>query len=81
MSQFDHLTCDETFRLLDDYLDRELSSEEQRLVEEHLKVCAACAEDFTFEAEILREIRAKIDRIDLPEGLMDKILKRLDKNG
>ncbi len=80
MNQFDHLTCDETYRSLDDYLDRELSPEEQRLVEEHLKVCAACVKSFTFEAEVLQQIRAKIARIDLPDGLMDKVLKRLDEN-
>ena len=77
MSQFDHLTCDETFHLLDDYLDRELTADEQRLVEAHLKVCVACAQDFNFESAVLAQIRNKIERIDLPDGLMAKILGRL----
>ena len=78
MSPLDRITCDESLRMLDDYLDRELSPQEQRLVEEHLEVCAACEQDFRFEAGVLQQIRAKIDRIDLPNDLMKKILGRLD---
>ena len=35
-----------TYDLLADYIDGRLSGEEKERVEEHLKVCAHCAEDF-----------------------------------
>jgi len=38
-------TCEETFRRLEDYVDRELSAEEMERVREHLKTC----EGFTHE--------------------------------
>lgn len=77
MDHVNRITCDESIRLLDNYLDRELRPEEQRLVEEHLKVCAACARTFGFEGQVIQQIRAKLDRIVLPEDLMKKIRQRL----
>jgi predicted anti-sigma-YlaC factor YlaD len=38
----DRLTCEETFRRLDDYLDRELNHHEMALVRKHLKACDVC---------------------------------------
>ncbi len=46
----DRLTCEEVFARLDDYVDRELSAEEARLVEEHCAVCDVCAREYRFEA-------------------------------
>jgi anti-sigma factor (TIGR02949 family) len=67
------LTCEETFRKLDDYLDRELAAEEMELVRQHLETCAGCTQEFGFEASVLREVRAKIQRIDAPAGLLARI--------
>ena len=78
MSSPDRLDCHETFRLLDDYLDRELSVDEQRLVEQHLEECARCSSEFSFEANVLEQIRLKIKRVDLPADLLQKIRSRLD---
>jgi anti-sigma factor (TIGR02949 family) len=73
MSRIDRYTCQETFSRLNDYLDRELSPEEMRLVEEHLAVCAFCVLEFAFEANVLREVRSKVQSIQAPEGLMSKV--------
>ena len=53
MTHLNRYTCEEAFRRLDDYLDRELSSEETALVHEHLEICAGCAREFNFEASVL----------------------------
>jgi anti-sigma factor (TIGR02949 family) len=74
MAQIDRYTCEETFRRLDDYLDRELSAEEMRLVQEHLEVCAFCVLEFAFEANVLREVRTKLRAIPAPPGLMSKVM-------
>jgi anti-sigma factor (TIGR02949 family) len=72
-------TCEEAFRRLDDYLDRELSLREMALVGEHLDTCAVCAREFAFEARLLREVREKIARVDVPPALLSRIIKQLEQ--
>jgi len=71
------LNCQETFRRLDDYLDRELDAAELAAVEAHLEICAICAAEFLLEREVLDDIRGKLRRIKLPEGLRARISARL----
>ncbi|MFQ5889498.1 MAG: anti-sigma factor family protein [Gemmatimonadota bacterium] len=73
----DRFTCREVFRRLDDFVDRELSPGEVRLVEDHLERCAACASEYRFEASVVAELRAKIRRIQVPEDLMARISRKL----
>lgn len=79
MTHLNRYTCEEAFRRLDDYLDRELSAEEMTLVHEHLDTCAGCAREFNFEASVLRGVREKLRQIDLPESLQARILAALGK--
>lgn len=72
-------TCEEAFRRLDDYLDRELSTEETVLVREHLEICAGCAQEFNFEASVLKGVRQKLRQIDLPASLQARILSVLER--
>ncbi len=69
----DQMTCEETFRRLDDFLDHELSESECLLVQEHLEICAICAAEFKFEASIWSEVRAKLQRMAVPPGLREKV--------
>jgi len=77
MTHLSRYTCEEAFRRLDDYLDRELSAEEMTLVHEHLDICAGCAREFNFEASVLRGVREKLRQIDLPDSLQARILAAL----
>jgi len=70
----DQLTCEETFRRLDDFLDHELSAEECRLVQQHLEICAVCAKEFDFEASVWDEVRAKLQHTVVPPNLREKVL-------
>ncbi len=70
-------TCEEAFRRLDDFLDRRLSSEETRLVEEHLQICEACTREFTFESSVLSGIRKKLRQLNAPPGLLERVLAQL----
>lgn len=79
MTPLNRYTCEEAFRRLDDYLDRELSSEETVLVREHLEICAGCAREFNFEASVLTGVRDKLRQIDVPESLQMRILSVLEK--
>ena len=69
----DRLDCNEAFARLDDYLDRELTPEEMRLVIEHLEVCAFCMLEFEFEARVLQEVRSKLRALPVPGGLLEKV--------
>jgi anti-sigma factor (TIGR02949 family) len=73
----DRMTCEAAFRRLDDYLDRELSREEMRQVEEHLRICDVCTSEFVFEASVLTGVRRKLQSIEAPADLLARIAARL----
>jgi anti-sigma factor (TIGR02949 family) len=73
----DRVTCEEAFRQLDDYLDRELAPEEMRLIDEHLATCAACLREFTFERSVLNQVRDKLRQVAVPPELLARISAQL----
>jgi anti-sigma factor RsiW len=73
VSPIDRFTCEETFRRLDLYVDRELSAEEMALVRQHLEVCAVCAGEYAFEEGVLGGIRERLQRIDVAPSLLEKV--------
>jgi len=77
MAALDRYTCEDAFRRLDDYLDRELSPREVDLVREHLELCAACASEYQFEEGVIRQVREKLARLPAPEGLLSRIAASL----
>ena len=70
-------TCEEAFRRLDDFLDRRLSPDETRLVEEHLQICAACTREFSFEASVLDGVKRKLRHVEAPPDLLSRILGQI----
>ena len=79
MKEIDRLTCEETFRRLDDYLDRELSQHEMALVRKHLKACDVCESRYVFEDTIFDAVRKKLRQVPLPDGLRDRVFARLEE--
>ena len=78
--RLDQKTCEETFRRLDDYLDRQLSAEETRMVEDHLHTCAMCAREFKFEAGVIEGIRDKLRRVTAPPELLARIVGEINRS-
>jgi anti-sigma factor (TIGR02949 family) len=76
--RLDRTTCEETFRRLDDYLDRRLSPEETRLIEEHLHTCEACNREFVFEASVIEAVRQKLRRVAAPPDLIARISAQIE---
>jgi anti-sigma factor (TIGR02949 family) len=74
------LDCEETFRRLDDYLDRALPLEEQRLVEEHLAGCVTCAREYRFEQDVIDQIRSSLRRLDVPADLFARLSRQLEES-
>ena len=81
MTNVDRYTCQEAFRRLDDYLDRELSAEEMRLVREHVELCAVCAAEFKFERSVVDGVRSKLRQVDLPPDLIARVIGSLPRGG
>lgn len=71
------ITCEEAFRQLDDYLDRELAADEMRLIEEHLAICSGCLREFTFEGSVLDGVRGKLRRVAVPHEMLARISANL----
>ena len=71
--QLDRFTCEEAFRRLDDFLDRELSTKELARVQRHLDTCAACAREFAFEAQLLSGLRRRLREVAAPNALISRI--------
>ncbi|NOT35538.1 MAG: anti-sigma factor [Candidatus Eisenbacteria bacterium] len=79
MTPANRLTCEEIFRRLDDYLDRELSADEMRLVKEHLETCAQCTREHAFDRRMLDDVREKLQRIEAPADLRSRIASAIAK--
>lgn len=77
MSGMSHLTCQDVFERLNDFLDRELSPEDCDRVEEHLARCADCTRQYRFEAGVVESLKAKLHRIVCPPDVMQRVLSRL----
>lgn len=58
---------------MDDYIDRELASDEMLRVRAHLETCAACASEYAFEEAILVTVRARLQRVTMPRDLRARI--------
>ena len=71
-------TCQETFRRLDDYLDRALPPEERRLVAAHLEQCVACAREYRFEQNVIDHVRGTLGRLDVPADLARRVAAQLE---
>jgi anti-sigma factor (TIGR02949 family) len=77
VTQLSRTNCEEAFRRLNDFLDRRLPPEEMRIIEEHLEICAWCAREFNFETSVLHGLKRKVRQLDVPAGLLSRILSQL----
>jgi anti-sigma factor (TIGR02949 family) len=73
MSPLDRYTCEEVFRRMDEYLDRELAPDEAAHVRMHLETCAACVSEYAFEESVLLAVKSKLRRVDIPPALRARI--------
>lgn len=73
MSAIDRFSCEDVFRRLDDFVDRELTPREMELAREHIEVCAECAQEYDFSALTLTTIKTKLRRIEVAPALAERI--------
>ena len=77
MTQLNRSNCEEAFRRLDDFLDRRLTPDEIRIIEEHLQICAWCTREFAFEASVLTGVKRKLRQLEAPPDLVSRVLSQL----
>lgn len=77
MTHRDRFDCEELFRRLEDYVDRELTKDEIVLVEQHLAECEGCAMEYQFEKSFVREVRKKLRHIETSSDLLNRISRAL----
>lgn len=75
----DRLNCEQVFKRLDDYLDRELSPAETEMVREHLEICAWCAGAYDFQENVLSQLRERLQHVPAPTHLLSKVSLALAK--
>jgi anti-sigma factor (TIGR02949 family) len=80
MTKLNRSNCEEAFRRLDDYLDRELSPHEIRLIEEHLRICDWCTREFNFETSVLHGLKRRLRKIEAPPDLVARVLSILPRD-
>ncbi len=66
------MSCTDTRKLLQPYLDRELSEEEIAAVRGHLSRCGSCGDCYRFEADLRRLIRFCADE-PAPPNLLQRV--------
>jgi mycothiol system anti-sigma-R factor len=69
--------CFQTVKLLQEYLDRELTSGEVVTVQGHLDRCPPCLKLYRFEEGLRRLVRVHCASECAPTSLRDEILARL----
>lgn len=69
--------CEETIKVLQEYLDRELTTCEIGEVQGHLDRCPPCLKLYRFEERVRRLVRVHCERDCAPTRLKDMILSRL----
>jgi mycothiol system anti-sigma-R factor len=69
------MNCIEVVNLLEQYVDRELNSEEIDEVRRHLDACPPCLTLFHFEANMRRLVRRACNE-SAPDSLRERILSQ-----
>lgn len=74
------ITCSQVLEVLSDYVDGDLADDVRRRVEGHVGACANCERFGGMFAEVVRGIRAAVDRPDdaADRAAFDRLHRRLD---
>lgn len=67
--------CDEVGKKIEEYIDNELSDEERKRIEKHIKTCASCSKELEFSLTV----RNAVKEIKLPEPPADFLDRVYDK--
>ena len=71
--------CSEIKELLSSFIDKEVSQEEERLINEHLETCSDCAKELS-ELMELKYLMEKIgkEELEAPEGFAESVMNKIE---
>lgn len=69
----ENCNCRDAAERLHQYLDRELSDDEQVVVRRHLEHCPECLKLFRFEENVLMLVGSRCRETTAPSSLRDKV--------
>ena len=69
----DFYSCEEAVKRLNEYLDHQLTADEQVIVLKHLDICRPCLRRFSFEQTLVISLRQKALRLCAPPSLREKL--------
>lgn len=73
------LNCKQIYEKLHDYLDRELSASDMKVVAFHFKICPHCAREYRLEGRVLTHVKERMCCEPIPENLEQLIRAKLDE--
>jgi mycothiol system anti-sigma-R factor len=65
--------CEQVAALLYEYIDRELSADEYRRVQQHLDACPPCRHLFQLEQNMLTVVGERCRKVCAPTSLIDRV--------
>ena len=71
------MTCDEARMMLQIFLDGELDAAESQRVERHIGSCRDCSRLADYHARFKQAMRARLARVEAPDGLREEITRLL----
>ena len=74
------LDCDETMRLLMDYLKQEMTAATAQEVRRHLEACRECDDHAQFEQNFLKLLEERLGRDTCPEKLRARLAEVLGED-
>lgn len=80
MTGNESIPCMQTVKLLQEFLDRELTVTEVSTVQGHLDRCPPCLKLFRFEEGVRRLVRIHCTSECAPSSLRDEIMARLKRS-
>ena len=83
VSKYIMTSCPEEKRclhVLEVILDDESTKEEEKKYFEHIEKCWTCYQNYNLEKEIRELIKTKIDKKNLPDGLVQQIKLEIEKS-
>ncbi len=71
------ISCEQAGKMFYEYMDKELTPEDVKRLEEHLKQCADCSGHLDFDKTLREFVRKQSAKSELPPSLKNSIFKKL----
>ena len=72
------MNCNKIKNLINSYIDRALKAEAAQQIEEHLKSCSLCREEYRKMKSIVRSLNS-LPQVDVPQDFTQKIMAQVNK--